>query len=366
MSTNSATSTRSKATPDSANSNNTDSLTESKPDSRFWRSPRFQTWLDRRVPPSNSITLGQKNIFILPTRQGMYFTVLIIFMMLAGINYQNSLIFALAFLLISLFMVSILHTFRNLSGLTLQGQRGQSVFAGEDVEFNVTLTRTGNRTFEAIQLGWQPEFMRMADLLDTSVQQYKVYATSKHRGRFNPGRILVQTYYPVGLFRAWSWVDLDLDVTVYPKPINAGSLPEASEGADEGEMARFDGVDDFHGLREYHLGDPTRHIAWKVYARTEQLQIKEFSAFVDRRVWLNWESLQGLDREARLSRLAWWVLQLSASSDEYGLRLPNLEIQPSKGVEHKNALLSALALFELDSLKVSSGSAGSTATKSGS
>ena len=75
----------------------------------------------------------------MPTRQGAYFCVVIVFMMLAGIDYQNSLIFALAFLLVSLFMVSMLHTFRNLSGLTVVGSGAQPTFAGESAEFNVTI-----------------------------------------------------------------------------------------------------------------------------------------------------------------------------------------------------------------------------------
>ncbi|MFT7091866.1 MAG: hypothetical protein ACJAYW_001829, partial [Candidatus Azotimanducaceae bacterium] len=214
---------------------------ETPPDSRFWRSARFQRWLDRRVPPANTVTLNQKNIFILPTRHGLYFVVLILFMMLAGINYQNSLIFALAFLLVSLFMVSILHTFRNLSGLSLQGGHGTSVFAGEDAEFTVTLNRAGNRTFEALNVGWHVDMMQGADLLDASSCRIKIYVPTQQRGRFSPGRMLVQTYYPVGLFRAWSWVDLDLHAVTYPSPSFAGEIPAASSAANEGEIQQRNG-----------------------------------------------------------------------------------------------------------------------------
>lgn len=78
------------------------------------RSERFNRWLNRRMPPANSITLNQRKIFILPTRQGLIFALLVCAMVMAGINYQNSLVFALAFLLASLFMVAMLHTYRNL------------------------------------------------------------------------------------------------------------------------------------------------------------------------------------------------------------------------------------------------------------
>lgn len=320
---------------------------ETSPDNRFWRSARFQSWLDRRVPPSNTVTLNQKNIFILPTRHGFYFVILILFMMLAGINYQNSLIFALAFLLVSLFMVSILHTFRNLSGLSLQGGHGTSVFAGEDAEFTVTLSRAGNRTFEALNVGWQADMMQGADLLETASLRVKIYVPTQQRGRFSPGRLLVQTYYPVGLFRAWSWVDLDLHTVTFPQPIFAGEIPSASSSTNEGEIQQRHGVDDFYGLRTYQHGDSIKQIAWKTYARTGDLHIKEFAAHVDRRIWLEWDSLPGLDREARLSRLTWWVIQVSKSTDDYGLRLPDIEIEPARGPEHRSRMLNTLAMFEL-------------------
>lgn len=312
----------------------------------FSASPRFQSWLKKRIPPASQVTLTQKNIFILPTREGLYFVVLILFMMLAGINYQNSLIFALAFLLTSLFMVSILHTFRNLSGLTLQGHRGSPVFAGEDCDFVVTLSRDGKRIYEGVVIGWHRDMKQGIDLIDDSIVRQRVYAPAKRRGLFNPGRILVETFYPVGLFRAWSWVDLDLSTVVYPKPIAAGALPEHESTADEGELVRRDGVDDFFGIRDYQQGDGIRHIAWKTFARTGELQVKEFAAHVDRQVWLEWDALPGLDREARLSRLAWWTLQLAKTNDEFGLRLPGIEVAQGRGPEHQDKVLTALALFE--------------------
>jgi uncharacterized protein (DUF58 family) len=116
----------------------------------------------------------------------------------------------------------------------------------------------------------------------------------------------------------------------------------------EGELLSREGVDDFYGLKEYQAGDPLRHIAWKSYARSNELLTKQYAAFVDRRVWLDWEYFTGMDRENRLSRLSYWVVELSKSSDEYGLRMPGVEISPGRGSQHREDVLRALALFELD------------------
>lgn len=300
------------------------------------------------MPPSNSIELHQGNIFILPTREGLYVIVLISVMIVAAINYQNSLIFILAFLLASLFMVSILHTFRNLAGLSLQAGGARAAFAGEDVEFNVILRRNGDRTYEALTMGWQEGLLRDVDLMEDEEARVRLFVPAKKRGVMNPGRMLVQTTYPVGLFRAWSWIDLSFQALVYPRPVAAGDLPAAESAGDEGSALRREGSDDFTGLREFRTGDALRHVAWKSYARTEELQVKEFSAFVDQRVWLDWEYLGNMDRENRLSRLCYWLLKTSAGTDEYGLRLPGIEIMPNRGPEHRERLLRELALFEAD------------------
>lgn len=313
---------------------------------RFWRWDFFESWLSRRVPADNSIRLHQGNIFILPTREGLYFTAVMLLMVLAGINYQNSLIFALAFTLVSLFMVSILHTFRNLSGVVIQGRNARPAFAGEDAEFTVVVSRHGKRTYEALMLGWDPQMMQSVDLIEVREARVRLFVPTSTRGRFNPGRMLVQTNYPVGLFRAWSWVDLDMSTLVYPRPVFAGDIPTALTNNGDGESVKREGADDFHGLRDYRDGDPLRHVAWKSYARTGELQIKEFAALVDRRVWLDWHQFAGMDRENRLSRLCYWVLQVSRGNDEYGLRLPGMEIEPARGPEHRERLLQQLALFE--------------------
>ena len=322
------------------------------PDSTVWRSARFRQWLDRRMPPSNAITLDQKKIFILPTREGLFFSLLIVFMVLAGINYQNSLIFALAFLLASLLMVSILHTYRNLSGLTILAGGTLPAFAGEDAEFTVMLSRLGARTYEALLLGWNRDLLQGADLLEDEEVKIKLFVETRVRGSMNPGRLLIQTNYPVGLFRSWTWVDLDMSTIVYPRPVPAGDIPVVSASTDEGKLLAREGVEDFYGLREYQQGDPLKQVAWKSYARTGELLTKQFSAFADRRIWLDWGSYPGMDREARLSRLCYWVLKLDATNNEYGLRLPGVEITPRRGVEHREEILKALAIFEVEEFEL--------------
>jgi len=313
------------------------------------RSERLNRWLDESSPPANSVTLNQRKIFILPTRQGVYFALLVCAMVIAGINYQNSMVFALAFLLLSLFMVGILHTYRNLSGLTLVAGTARPTFAGDDAEFTVVLKRLGSRTYESLQIGWNAEMLATADLIENEECRARSFISATKRGRLNPGRLLIQTFYPLGLFRAWSWVDLDMSTIVYPRPIAGGEIQSSSATSEEeGELVLRDGAEDFYGLREYQPGDSIRHIAWKAYARSDKLMTKQYAAYADKRVWLDWEQFAGIDVEYRLSHICHWVLALNSTNDEYGLRLPGVEIQPGRGDSHRDGVLKALALFEVD------------------
>ncbi len=310
------------------------------------RTSRFDRWLNNRIPPASSVTLKQKQIFIVPTWQGAKFSLLVVAMVLAGINYQNSLVLALAFLLGSLFMVGILHTYRNLAGLNLAAGPVKPAFAGEEAEFVIVLRRLGERQFESLELGWDKSCTVRADLLYSEEVRLNCPILAKQRGRLDPGRLLVESRFPLGLFRAWSWVDLNMETLVYPRPIVGNAFPTSdSISESEGELALNGGAEDFYGLREYQPGDPVRHIAWKVFGRTGNLMTKQFAAYRDKRVWLDWEYFHGLGTEERLSRLCYWVLQLNSDNDEYGLRIPGVEISPGRGENHRNEILRALALY---------------------
>ncbi|MEX0618310.1 MAG: hypothetical protein WD180_05075 [Pseudohongiellaceae bacterium] len=57
----------------------------------------------------------------------------------------------------------------------------------------------------------------------------------------------------------------------------------------------------------------------------------------------------GLSTEDRLSRLCYGVLKLSCGNSPFGLRLPDVRIDPALGAAHKQKLLRTLALYQMDS-----------------
>jgi uncharacterized protein (DUF58 family) len=313
---------------------------------------RFGRWIDRRIPPAPEITLSQRNVFIFPTLTGFAFGGLLVLLVLAAINYQASLVYAVAFLLGSVFLVTILYTFRNLSGLRLEMAGTRPGFVGEDVEVSVRALRPGvrgraaTRGREGVQIGFPGNLMRRLELHDQEADLVRLYVPAGQRGYLHPGRMLVETYYPLGLLRAWTWVDLDARVLVYPRPLFS-ELPAAMTGRrDEGELVDPQGSEDFTDIKAYRPGDPVKHIIWRSYARGDELMVKRYASFLEPRLWLELDQVPG-DIEERLSRLTGMALEARRLDREFGLRLPGTEIRPAVGDAHLERVLRELALYGL-------------------
>ncbi|MEZ5557438.1 MAG: DUF58 domain-containing protein [Pseudomonadales bacterium] len=309
-------------------------------------SERFDRWIDRHIPPSTQITLSQRNIFIFPTRTGFVFALLLALLILGGINYQNSLVYGVAFFLGSLFMVTILYTFRNLSGLRIELAGTRPGFVGEDIEFSLRIVRPQGRGREGIQLGWPQGIMQWADLYEQEADTVRLYVRAARRGYLNPGRLLVETYYPLGLLRAWTWVDLGARALIYPKPLFQ-DLPQGQAGRrDEGELIDPLGSEDFSDIKAYQPGDPVKHIIWRSYARGDELVVKRYASYLEPRLWLDIDQVPG-ELEERLSRLTGLALRAARIEREFGLRLGPLQIPPAMGETHLERVLRELALYGL-------------------
>lgn len=307
---------------------------------------RIQDWVDSRRPGASVHRLNRHSLYIFPSRAGLAFLLLDCALWLTGTNYENNLVLALAFMLIALFVVTILHTFANLSGLTVQLLGASPAISGELSEIRLRVSRPGKRPRDNLQLRWSGSEPVLLDLVEASEATASLYVPTRGRGWFDPGRLVIESRYPLGILRCWTRLDMDCRVLVYPRPIPAGPLPQAHVIREEGSVSLLRGADEFHGYKEYEAGDSLRNVDWKHYARGMGLHTRDYSAFVDNRLWLDWDYLAGMDREARLSRLCHWVLEAARTDAEYGLRLPGQTLPPGSGPVHRDQALRMLALFE--------------------
>ncbi len=310
------------------------------------RSEIYQFLTAGRRIDATPVTLRHRRVFIFPTLHGLTFGAALVLMVVGSTNYALGLGFALTFLLAGISIVGLVNTFRNIIGLRLTMARSEPVFAGEDAAFMIRVEnpyRYARHALEAIRDGRTTRF----DLDGETEATVTVLAAAARRGWLDLGKVTIQTRYPLALFRSWSPVRPDAQVLIYPFPEITPlppkqAVPELGNSLDTGA-----GSDDFVALREYHPGDSPRHIAWKVTARSDQLVTKQFSSRGSAQIIFDWSALPpALDVEARLSRLAGWVLQAEAGQMRYGLAIPGTRIDPDRGLDHRNQCLKALALFD--------------------
>jgi uncharacterized protein (DUF58 family) len=219
------------------------------------------------------------------------------------------------------------------------------VFVGETAHFGVTV-ETPSITRFAIAVRRRDEEPVYADVALSGIVPIALPVAATRRGVMHGGRLEIFTRYPLGLFHAWSYVDFNLQVIVYPRPDpQAGTPPAQSRGASE-EGIPVPGDEEFHMLRSYHAGDAPKLIAWKALARGQGLLTKEFSATASSELWIDFDEARSSNLEQRLSMLCHWVLTADRFGQSYGLRLPGVVIAPSRGDAHRTRCLEALALFD--------------------
>jgi len=298
---------------------------------------------------SAPLRLGQRRIFIMPTRSGLLFALALIVMLLGAINYTLALGHALVFLLAGLGIIGMVHTFRNLYGLIITPGRCAAVFAGEMAHFQLTL---GNdRPAPRLTLELEAEKGQTVITAVNAKESTKISipVSARQRGWLDLPRVRLSTRYPLGLFVAWSYLQPAMRCLVYPQPISS-PLPTPTAAISSGEQSGDGGQEDFAGFRERQPADSLRHVAWKASARDageRPLLVKQFAGGAQVEMQLDLALTDpALPLEKRLSRLAGWVLAAEAAGCSYGLRLPGQEISPNAGDAHQRRCLEALALFQ--------------------
>lgn len=297
-------------------------------------------------PAHDPIRLERRRIYILPTRYGYAFAVLLFLLFLWSINYNNSMGFAFTFLLTAVALNSMWQTHDNLLGLLVHPGNAEPVFAGQEARFSFRLENPNPKPRYGVALQWRDRPPQYVDLPAQGATVVILSIPSERRGWLQPGRLRVLTRFPLGLLQAWSWVEFEQGCLVYPQPRGRRPLPTTTasvSGSGLGERGL--GSEDYAGFRPYAPGDSPRRIAWKAATRTDQLLVKRFTDQARPELWLDWRLLGIESVEPRLAQLCQWVLKAESDGRPYGLRLPGVQILPAHGDNQRRRCLEALALF---------------------
>lgn len=298
---------------------------------------------DDRLP----VVLERRRLYILPTRAGAAFGALLFLMLVAGLNYANSLALFLTFLLAAFVLVVMQLCHRNLLGVQVQSLRAAPLFAGSPGVLRVWLGNEAGTARLGLEAALEGTPRVAADVAAGARACLDVPLAAARRGRVRIARVRLSTAHPFGLFRVWTWVHAPLEVWVYPRPLGRLPMPVYGELQSGRQAHLAAGADEWSGLRPFRDGDSPRAVDWKAYAREAPLLVKEYTAGGAELRLFDFAALRLGDTEARLCQLARWVVDAEAQGERYGLLLPSLRLEPDRGPEHRHRCLAALAAFGL-------------------
>jgi uncharacterized protein (DUF58 family) len=307
---------------------------------------RVREWIRRRQGPDRGpVTLRRGRIYILPTGLGMAFGLMLFAMVMGSLNYANNLGLGLSFLLAALAVVAMQACHRNLETLVVREAGTDPPFAGQDAAFRLALANPGGLPRRDLEASAGSAAATSVTVDAAGGATLRLAVPTRRRGWIELDRVEIATRFPYGLFRAWAVLHPGLRCLVYPAPARDAPPPPPVPGEAGGGAVRR-GEDDFAGLKDYHPGDPPRHIAWKAYARADELLVKEFSGAAEPLPVFDLADAPGPDLEVRLSVLARWIVDAHARGETFGLRLPGIEIPPQPGEVQRQRCLAALATFQ--------------------
>jgi uncharacterized protein (DUF58 family) len=313
-------------------------------------------WLFQlREAEPGEVFLKQRRVFIMPTKAGLAFGATLVVLFIGSVNYTLSLGFVLTFLIASCGVVDMHLTFRNMAHLYLRAGQAQPVFAGEEAQFLLHLINRYKYGRYAIWLGFIGDGIapleQAADIAPNATGTVNLHVASSQRGWLPAPRVRLQTRFPLGLLRAWSYWLPDAKALIYPYPEEyAPPLPMRGLESQDGQGQA--GHEDFAGVRAYQAGDSMKHLAWRQIARIDvqdggALVTKHFEGGVKSELNLDFALLpRTMDIEMRLSRMTRWVLEAEQQGLPYSFRLGDTEFAAALGPAHQSACLRALALYE--------------------
>lgn len=303
--------------------------------------------------PAARRTPAPVRVLVWPNRSGVGLALLLLAMGYAGFSQSNAAAYLLAFLMVSLGLISSLHAWRNLYGLEVVAEPLEPAFAGERLPAQLRLRQKSGKRSVAISVQG-PDAKGGAlvpEVRPTEFARAEITLPATRRGYFPAFTVRLRSLYPLGYFTAGREASLSQPYYVYPNPEGDRPLPvdpAASSGALSGSSPEGD---DFAGVRDWRMGESMRHIDWKAAARSERLMAKQWHGGEASRLLLRWEALGEMETEARLRQLSQWVVMAARLGAQYELHLPGRPpLGPARDEAQFHACLRALAEWEAPSV----------------
>ncbi|KTC66142.1 transmembrane protein (plasmid) [Legionella adelaidensis] len=292
-----------------------------------------------------SHTLGLKNIYILPSAFGWVFAFVVLTISTGAINYQLNPAFFLFFLLIVFGSIALWETHYNLNGLTIHCLPILDTEVGQPAKITLLLKSDLPKRF-AIYFKFEGEEEVKIEIAYPNGIVIVPIETKK-RGKFHLPPLKIYSYYPIGIFKVWTYSRFSNEYYVYPKPLNPGFwpnpfIPTQQASADTEQT----GEDELYDLKL--VGNPWTQpgrIAWKISARGQGWFLKTMSSPTGENWIFRLQDLPKDNGERNLQYIAFWLLEAEGRGHIYGLELKGERTEITRGEQHLKNCLRKLASY---------------------
>lgn len=317
----------------------------------------LNTAFAKRAPRCDAFVLNFKTIYVFFSRQGALFLALLLLTFVVGVNYGNNLVLAVFFYLLSVWLVSVVLTFLQLFGLKISLQAVQLGAAGEVVMVQFVAQSLSARQVEFAFEYTPDELQKLAQF---KVVNYTTVSKSHSqtcsivgkqtiilpivlgkRGAHALPRLVVKTYYPLGVSVAWSYGYFARQSLAYPAP-KAAMLEFNRAIGEMGGSARA-GLDEFDGLSPLLAGESFARVSWAHLARGQGMLAKRFADPVGKTPLIDYQQMPAAAHEDKLAQMAHLILTHQGA---FGVVLPDGTARHGSGDGFKEDILRQLALVD--------------------
>lgn len=354
-----------------------------------------QHWLKKRIT-EGSHTLNSRSVFIMPTRQGFYLLLFLIAMLIGCINYNLSLGYLLTFFIFSIGLGAMYRTHQNLLGICIELLPTSPVFAGELCILKLKLS-TNVKVYYGLSFTLQDTLNSNLNLkenyfpivssinlkeplitnnsINNNINNYinsnidnidntfiYLELNALKRGEYHITKICIETTYPLGLWKAWSYVfpsTASRSILVYPaltdNHIPLAKLIPLQQSADNSIQSNYqttpsninDGIvshldsNDYVNIRHLHWASLAKGIVANRVLETDD----KSSNYI---VQLSFSSCSEVSLEAQLSQLCASILFCQKKNIYFILYLNDELTQLNKNyydINYVNDTLAALARY---------------------
>ena len=304
-------------------------------------------WFYKRFTnKSKSIKLGLKNLYIFPNLYGFYWLSIIIFLYILGINLEASFTVFIAYLMTSIFFISLFLTHFNLHGLELSTSKENINFANSIINYSLLLKSKKIRSNIKLKfINKNNKFRTIENICGNS--EISLTSSGMKRGIYFPDTIYGESSSPLSLFNCWFYWNPQKIIIVAPER-KKGQIElqytDMSGDSKNSDLLEFS-VDELKDLRDYTKGEKKSLIYWKLFAKSKKLQTKIYQNESNKIKSLGLNHALPLERG--LENLCFAVHEEFIRNNIYAIQL-NEEINnlPGNGLDHYKNTLYLLAKFK--------------------